>query len=121
MKNGASAQVVLVTGCSSGIGHSICDLLAANGARVYGGSRTSCEPRDWTYLRLDVTDEASVQQAVAESGPAGIAIAGPLAGKTAIDGKPTAYACLGPQCSLPVTEPDALLEVLRGQRSPAAV
>ena len=63
----------------------------------------------------------AVQQAVAESGPAGIAIAGPLAGKTAIDGKPTAYACLGPQCSLPVTEPDALLEVLRGQRSPAAV
>ena len=42
--------------------------------------------------------------------------AGPLAGKTAVDGKPTAYACLGPQCSLPVTEPDALLELLRKQR-----
>jgi len=41
---------------------------------------------------------------------------GPLAGKTAMDGKPTAYACLGPQCSLPVTEPDALLELLRKQR-----
>ena len=48
--------------------------------------------------------------------------AGPLAGKTAADGKPTAYACLGPQCSLPVTEPDALRALLRGQRaaSPAA-
>ncbi len=43
--------------------------------------------------------------------------AGPLAGKTAVDGKPTAYACLGPQCSLPVTEPDALVELLRGQRA----
>jgi uncharacterized protein YyaL (SSP411 family) len=61
----------------------------------------------------------AVQQAVAEitSGPAGIATAGPLAGKTARDGKPTAYACLGPRCSLPVTEPDALLELLRSQRS----
>jgi uncharacterized protein YyaL (SSP411 family) len=43
--------------------------------------------------------------------------AGPLAGKTLVDGKPTAYACLGPQCSLPVTEPDALLELLRHQRA----
>jgi uncharacterized protein YyaL (SSP411 family) len=39
-----------------------------------------------------------------------------LTGKSAIDGKPTAYACLGPQCSLPVTEPEALVEVLRRQR-----
>ena len=29
----------------------------------------------------------------------------PAHGKTAIDGKPTAYVCIGPQCSLPVTEP----------------
>ena len=56
----------------------------------------------------------AVQQVVAASEvPSG----GPLAGKTAVDGKPTAYACLGPQCSLPVTEGDALLELLRGQRS----
>jgi hypothetical protein len=41
----------------------------------------------------------------------------PLAGKTATGGKPTAYACLGPQCSPPVTEPDALLELLRRQRA----
>ena len=45
----------------------------------------------------------AVQQVVAETtlDAAGLATAGPLAGKTAIDGKPTAYACLGPQCSLP--------------------
>ena len=60
----------------------------------------------------------AVQQIVAEpsSGPAGFPVPGPLAGKTAIGGQPTAYACLGPQCSLPVTDGDALLEVLRGQR-----
>jgi uncharacterized protein YyaL (SSP411 family) len=39
-----------------------------------------------------------------------------LNGKSAIGGKATAYACLGPQCSLPVTEPEALVEVLRKQR-----
>ena len=39
-----------------------------------------------------------------------------LTGKSAVDGKPTAYACLGPQCSLPVTEPEALVELLRKQR-----
>jgi len=42
---------------------------------------------------------------------------GPLAGKTAIAGQPTAYACLGPQCSLPVTEPDVLFALIRQQRS----
>ncbi len=40
-----------------------------------------------------------------------------LSGKSAIGDRPTAYACLGPQCSLPVTEPDALVELLRKQRA----
>ena len=59
----------------------------------------------------------AVQQVVPD---AHVPATGPLAGKTATDGKPTAYACLGPQCSLPVTEPDALLEVLRAQRRASA-
>jgi uncharacterized protein YyaL (SSP411 family) len=37
----------------------------------------------------------------------------PAQGKTAIDGKPTAYVCRGETCSLPITEPDALREALR--------
>jgi uncharacterized protein YyaL (SSP411 family) len=41
----------------------------------------------------------------------------PAHGKTAIDGKRTAYICLGPQCSLPVTEPARLLETIRTSRS----
>jgi hypothetical protein len=40
-----------------------------------------------------------------------------LSGKSATGGQPTAYACLGPQCSLPVTEPEALVELLRRQRA----
>ena len=55
----------------------------------------------------------AVQQAVGAGQPLGSPA---LAGKSAIDGKPTAYACIGPQCSLPVTGPDALLDLLRRQR-----
>ena len=40
----------------------------------------------------------------------------PAHGKTAIDGKPTAYVCIGPQCSAPVTEPAALVEAVRAGR-----
>ena len=47
---------------------------------------------------------------------AALPTAGPLAGKTPVEAKPTAYACLGPQCSLPVTEADALFDLLRNQR-----
>jgi len=60
----------------------------------------------------------AVQQVLgAPAGGCGLPLSGPLAGKTAIEGKPTACACLGPTCSLPVTEPDALTELLRGQRA----
>jgi uncharacterized protein YyaL (SSP411 family) len=40
----------------------------------------------------------------------------PAHGKTAIDNKPTAYVCLGPQCSLPVTDPAQLVETIRAAR-----
>jgi uncharacterized protein YyaL (SSP411 family) len=40
----------------------------------------------------------------------------PAYGKTAIDGKATAYVCIGPQCSAPVTEPDALIETIKTAR-----
>ena len=37
---------------------------------------------------------------------------------TAVSNQPTAYACIGPVCSLPLTNPDALLDLLREQRAP---
>jgi uncharacterized protein len=40
----------------------------------------------------------------------------PAHGKTAIDGKPTAYVCIGPQCSAPVTDPTAMVEAVRVAR-----
>jgi uncharacterized protein len=42
---------------------------------------------------------------------------GPLADKSVLDAKSTAFACVGPQCSLPVTEAEQLLALLRRQRS----
>jgi uncharacterized protein YyaL (SSP411 family) len=38
-------------------------------------------------------------------------------GKTAIDGKPTAYVCLGPQCSPPVTDRAKLVETIKAART----
>jgi uncharacterized protein len=44
----------------------------------------------------------------------------PAHGKTALDGKPTAYVCIGPQCSAPVTDPVALVEAVKAARTNAA-
>ncbi len=49
-------------------------------------------------------------------GGAALPPSSPAHGKTVIDGKPTAYVCLGPQCSLPVTEPAKLVETIRAAR-----
>jgi uncharacterized protein YyaL (SSP411 family) len=43
-----------------------------------------------------------------------------LQGKTAADGETTAYVCIGPQCSLPVTDADAFTRLLRQQRVASA-
>jgi uncharacterized protein YyaL (SSP411 family) len=40
----------------------------------------------------------------------------PALGKGQIGNRPTAYVCVGPTCSLPVTEPDALAKALRAAR-----
>jgi uncharacterized protein YyaL (SSP411 family) len=61
----------------------------------------------------------SLPGAVAQVVPdaaAGYPVAGALAGKRAEAGRPTAYACIGPKCSLPVMQPDELERVLREQR-----
>jgi uncharacterized protein YyaL (SSP411 family) len=48
-----------------------------------------------------------------EASPAEIS---PAFGKRAADGNATAYICIGPQCSPPVTTPEELLASLRGGR-----
>ncbi len=50
---------------------------------------------------------------------ASLATTSPAHGKTAIGGKPTAYVCIGPQCSAPVTDAAALIETVREARHAA--
>ena len=47
-------------------------------------------------------------------------VSSPAHGKSAIDGRPTAYVCIGPQCSLPVTDPAALVETIKTARRAGA-
>jgi NAD(P)-dependent dehydrogenase (short-subunit alcohol dehydrogenase family) len=67
MKSKLQNKVTLVTGVSSGIGREIAQLLAEGGARVYGTVRdpATAEPiKGVQIVRLDVKDDASVQQAI---------------------------------------------------------
>lgn len=52
-------DVAIVTGAAAGLGAAIADVLAAEGARV------ACTDLHGTEIELDVTDRASVEQAVA--------------------------------------------------------
>jgi uncharacterized protein YyaL (SSP411 family) len=54
------------------------------------------------------------------AGASALPSSSPAHGKTAIDGKPTAYVCIGPQCSLPVADPAALVETAKAARQRAA-
>jgi uncharacterized protein YyaL (SSP411 family) len=45
-----------------------------------------------------------------------LAPSSPAHGKTVISGKPTGYVCIGPQCSMPVTDPAALVETVKEAR-----
>jgi len=47
------------------------------------------------------------------AGAAGLSPSHPACGKTALDDKPTAYVCRGETCSLPITDPQALVALLR--------
>ena len=64
------SKVVLITGCSSGIGHATAEVMAASGHRVYATARkpdaiADLAQRGCRTLALDVTDEQSMRAAVA--------------------------------------------------------
>ena len=63
-----SDQVVLVTGCSSGIGRALAVELHKRGQRVFASARNprSLEGLACEKLSLDVTDQESIAKAVAE-------------------------------------------------------
>ena len=66
-----ASKAVLITGCSSGIGHATAEHLAARGWTVYASARRTesiadLAERGIKTLALDVTDEGSMRAAVAE-------------------------------------------------------
>jgi NAD(P)-dependent dehydrogenase (short-subunit alcohol dehydrogenase family) len=66
-----TSKAVLITGCSSGIGHATAERLAERGWTVYATARKpesiqDLEGKGCRLLALDVTDEESMRAAVAE-------------------------------------------------------
>ena len=65
-----ASKAVLITGCSSGIGHATAERLAADGWKVYATARkpesiADLKDKGCETLALDVTDEQSMSAAVA--------------------------------------------------------
>jgi len=92
-------QSILITGASSGIGRAAAEFLTTRGHRVVGTSRRP-EGRNLPFetIRLDVTDDASVQRAVDEAitklggievliNNAGFGLAGPIEDTTLREAK----------------------------------
>ena len=73
------------------------------------------DARELRRALANVSLPGAVVQEVGEGDS--IAASSPAHGKTAIGGKPTAYVCIGPQCSMPVTDPAALVETVRRRGS----
>ncbi len=67
-ENGASAQSVLITGATSGIGRATAELLAREGYRVFGTGRNpqTAQVNGVQLLPLEVTSQESVEACVAE-------------------------------------------------------
>jgi uncharacterized protein YyaL (SSP411 family) len=93
------------------------DLIAPQHVVVIDPGRPDPPTAPLARAMLRLSLPGAVQQTIpADRLPA----AGPLAGKAAVNSRPTAYACLGPQCSLPATDAEALLDALRRQRQAVA-
>lgn len=59
----ARRKIILVTGCSSGIGNACCELLSADNL-VVGASRRTMQSDRWAYIPMDITDDASVKSGI---------------------------------------------------------
>jgi uncharacterized protein YyaL (SSP411 family) len=80
-------------------------------------------PADPATQAMLATARAAPDPAVcvlAAAAPESVPPSHPAHGKTALGGQPAAYLCRGGVCGLPVTDPEALAQMLRRRRPPAA-
>ena len=62
-----AGKVCVVTGSASGIGRSVCDLLIAQGARVYGLDRNEYAPEGIAgFIQTDLSSKESIDSAFAK-------------------------------------------------------
>ena len=81
---------------------------------VIVGDRASGGAAPWRKALSEVSLPNAIVQWV--DGSQAIPASTPAAGKSQIDGKITAYVCIGQRCSMPLTEPDLLKEKLKEER-----
>jgi uncharacterized protein YyaL (SSP411 family) len=81
---------------------------------VIVGDRASADTLALSSAVMALSLPGAVQQTLDDS--ARLPASSPLSGKKALNGTATAYVCIGPQCSPPITDPEALLAALRDQR-----
>ncbi len=81
---------------------------------VIAGERTAEDAPAWRKALNEVSLPGAIVQWIGDG--QAIPASSPAAGKGRIDGKTTAYICIGQHCSLPITEPQTLKERLKEER-----
>lgn len=60
---GYKDKICVVTGASSGMGKAVCEMLVELGAKVYGLDRNETNNTDITFIKCDLSDKASIDNA----------------------------------------------------------
>ena len=81
---------------------------------VIAGNRSSEDAAGWRKALSEVSLPDALVQWVADGEV--IPASSPAAGKGRIEGKTTAYVCIGQCCSMPLTEPELLKDRLKEER-----
>ncbi len=108
----AQTMAIAYTGLLSGV----LTLIAPHHI-VIAGDRSAPEATAWEKALSKVSAPNAVVQWIGDG--SNLPASSPAAGKGAIDGKITAYVCVGQHCSLPITEPDKFIETLKQERHKA--
>ena len=113
LRKGISGEAMRLASLHTGYFGALADHLRPQHLVLLRGAGEAAMRDALTHISLPGT----VVEWVAEDG--GAPANSPAFGKRAVKGKATAYLCIGPQCSAPVTSPDELLAALRSSRGGA--